>query len=451
MTIRIRLTLFFTVILSVLLGIFCLVIYYETSYYRDQEFQERLRNDALSTSAFVLNEESLNPKILQIITEKKITLLTDEHLLIFEKNGTLKYDSEGDKPNVIPKEKLMSIKEFKEFFWKEKDRDYYGTTLQDNYFVILSAIDVYGQRKQHNLLIMLASGWLVISLLNLILGNFLAGWFLSPLKKIIENIDQITGKQLNLRLPEGNQKDELEQLSMRFNRMLNRLETAFNSQKAFVSHASHELRTPLTSITGQLQVSLMVDKNEKDLRNTMQSALDDLQQLNKLTNNLLDLTSISGIHERLHFQLVNVELLLWQAHAELCHKNKEFSIEINFAETSENLPEIYAHETLLYLALLNLMENAAKFGENHHAKVNLNVLEKGISVDFKNQGNPISENDKKHIFEPFKRGLNAQNIKGHGVGLSLVKQIIELHKGSIQVESNKKKGTTFSILLPFNF
>ena len=109
---------------------------------------------------------------------------------------------------------------------------------------------------------------------------------------------------------------------------------------------------------------------------------------------------------------------------------------------------MYANEPLIYTAIVNLIDNGAKFGKDNVVEVTLDVLDSEISLTFKNSGTPISPEDQTTIFEPFKRGKNSRNIKGHGVGLSLVKQVIELHHGSLIVVSSQDEGTIFTVKLP---
>ncbi len=451
MTIRTRFTLLFTGIVSLLLAVLCGIIYLEASFHQQREFKQRLRKEAVTSATLLANRSLISPDLFKQLTKKQFTALTDEELVILDNDGKTVYESGVSLSSHIEPEHLTGIKNEGEIYWESGNREVYGTSIKlnnESRTVIMAAYDKYGISKQQNLRFILLLGWLAITLLSLLAGWHLAGRFLSPINKIIRNIDEITGSKIGLRLTEGKGTDELEQLSIRFNQMLNRLESAFNTQKAFVSHASHELRTPLTSITGQIQVSLMVDKTPEALRLSMQSVLDDMQQLNKLTNNLLDLTSIKNYEQEINYELVNVVQLLWQAQTELVNKNAAYNILMTCDETHELLPEIYANESLIYTAILNLMDNGAKFGSNNIVEVNLEISKESLEMTFKNQGNAIPSDEMTRIFEPFNRGSNSRNVIGHGVGLSLVKQITELHKGKLSLISSAETGTIFTLKLP---
>jgi signal transduction histidine kinase len=253
---------------------------------------------------------------------------------------------------------------------------------------------------------------------------------------------------LDSRLDEGNQTDELAQLAQRFNKMLDRLEKAFRLQRSFVSHASHELRTPLTAITGQIQVSLLANDNPQELKLMIQSVLEDVQQLNRLTNNLLDMTSIDSDDSQTNFKQVNIAEIAWQVRETLLKKNATHQAIIELDEISDLLPEIKGNEALLNTAFLNLMENGIKFSRSLLVKVNFKINAKDVVISFQNDGAIIPSSELTGIFESFRRGSNARNTKGHGVGLSLTQKIVNLHKGKISVISSENEGTTFTIVLP---
>lgn len=452
MTIRTRFTSLFLAIFSVLLLIFCLVIYFESEYHREQEYRTRLRNETLTAAAIFFNKESISPDLFKTLAQKQMTVLNREEVKIYDSQNRILYES-GSESYVVDTARLNQIWKLKELFWHEGDLQMYATIIpnkSENYLVLTSALDKYGLSNQRNLGYILFFGAVVMIVLALGIGWLLASSFLNPINQIIKRVDKITESSLSLRLEEGENRDEFWQLTLRFNQMLDRLERAFAMQKAFVSHASHELRTPLTSITGQIQVSLLAQDNTEELKSMILSVLEDVQQLNKLTNNLLDLTSIDGNDRGDKLVLVNLSELLMQVRSDILksYSNAQILLEIN--EIEESLPEIRAVEHLLYIAFSNLIENGLKFSNNNKVEVTLSeTLDKYI-LSFFNVGLTITEAEKEDIFEPFKRGINAHKTKGHGVGLSLTKKIIELHKGKIEFTSSETTGTIFKLLISKN-
>jgi signal transduction histidine kinase len=450
MTIRTRMTVLFLSIFSILLLIFSSIIYFEGEIYRQQEYKTRLRQEALMAATIIFNKNEISPDLLKLLDKNNVTALNQEEIIIYDIDDKVIYESGVDSPN-LKREILKKIREEKELFWQENDLEMYGIIIKNNnkeYIVLASAVDKYGLSKQRNLALTLGLSALFLVCISAIMGWIFSRKMLLPIQQMIKKIDKIRASQLNLRLDEGNKSDELEQLSIRFNQMLDRLESAFQTQRSFVSHASHELRTPLTAITGQIQVSLLANDNSADLKRMIQSVLDDVQQLNKLTNNLLDLTSIDSDDTKFKHSLVNIGEIIWQIRTDLLKKNPDYKILISLDDSAELMPEVKGNEGLLYTALINLIENGAKFSHKHTVEVKIKMKSETILITFHNEGSVIPANELNQIFEPFKRGSNSRNTKGHGVGLSLTRRIVQLHQGSIEVISSETKGTTFTLLLP---
>ena len=451
MTIRTLLTLLFSSIVSTLLIIFCVVIYLENEFNRQQEFKNRLREEALTSADILFGKEEISPDLLKLLDKNQMTVLAQEEIVVYNSKNKLVYESGTDYLTVQP-EIFDQIRKEKEVSFQQGDHEVLGLIYnngKENLVIIASALDKYGRSEQRNLGLMLIIGGFLMVGMMFIAGWIFAGKSLKPIQDIIKSIDKIGGaSQLDLRLDEGNQTDELAQLSQRFNKMLNRLEKAFKLQRAFVSHASHELRTPLTAITGQIQVSLLANDNPEELKLMIQSVLEDVQQLNRLTNNLLDMTSIDSDDSKTNFKKVNIAEIAWQVREILLKKNADYKAIIQLDEKSNSLPEVNGNEALLYTAFLNLMENGIKFSSNQLVKVNFKINSKDIVITFQNGGSVILRNELSSIFESFRRGSNARNTKGHGVGLSLTQKIISLHEGKISVQSSENEGTTFTIVLP---
>lgn len=450
MTIRVRMAVLFVGIFSGLLLIFCSVVYYETENYRQKEYKTRLSQEAITAAAIIFNKNEISPDLLKILDKNKITVLNQEEIVIYDIHNKIIYESGSDRPNLKP-EILNKIRTNQTFFWKENHIELFAmVTKHDNneYIVLTSAVDTYGLSKQKNLALTLGFTALLLICISSVSGMLFARRMLLPIQRMIKKIDKIRASELGLRLDEGSKSDELEQLSIRFNQMLDRLENAFQTQRSFVSHASHELRTPLTAITGQIQVSLLANDNPADLKLMAQSVLDDVQQLNILTNNLLDLTSIDADDTKFKYMLVNILEIIWQIRSELLKKKPDFNILISLDDSEDFLPEVKGNEGLLYTALINLIENGAKFSPNHTVEVHIKNKNATIEISFYNKGPAIPANEIKNIFEPFKRGSNSRNTKGHGVGLSLTRRIVQLHQGEISFVSTEDKGTTFTLILP---
>lgn len=450
MKIRNKLILLYIGIISLLLSFFCLVIYLQSESHRKEEFKERLKLEALAAANIYFNKKDISPEIFKLLDRNKFTALIDEEIVIYDQNDKIVYESGTDKFD-IKERQIAIIKKEKEVYWALDAYEFLGIQLKNNgksYIVVSYALDKYGFIKLKSLAYVLVLGGLSILLLSALAGWFFVKRVLDPIQKIIVKIDKIKASQLNERLEVGSHNDEFTQLTLRFNQMLDRLQRAFLAHKAFVSHASHELRTPLTSITGQIQVSLLANDSPEDLKKMINSVLEDVQHLNKLSNNLLDLTSISSGSHELSLGLVNIIDKMTRVRNEVLKKNPNSKIYIKFNEEYEDMPELQGNPPLLYTALLNLFENGVKYSPDQTVFVNVINHDDKIILEIQNDSLPLKEEDIKSIFEPFKRGTNSKNKRGHGVGLSLAKGIIEMHGGHIELKILENDGLVFKITLP---
>ena len=270
------------------------------------------------------------------------------------------------------------------------------------------------------------------------------------MSEVVKQVDKISISNLDMRVDEGNGTDEIAQLSITFNRMLERLEKSFEMQKSFVSNASHELRTPLTSITGQIEVSLLKPRTQEEYRIILESVLEDIKNLNTLSNRLLDLAKASSDISAIILSPLRIDEIFWATRAELLEQRNEYNITIQFSEPIDdaNKLTVLGNENLLRTAISNLMDNACKFSPDKSVKIIISVSENHIVARFIDNGIGIDNADLKLIFQPFFRAKNAKTISGHGLGLSMTDKIIQIHHGSTLIESCLHKGTVVTISLP---
>lgn len=452
MSLRTRLTLLFTAIVSILLALFCGLLYRLAEQYRERQFQERLQAEATTAGHLLLGQEPMGPNLYKLLDKNQLTVLPDEEIIIYNVQNQLVYESGTDYLS-LASETLRRIRQERRVTWREADRDIVGilfTDHQKSFVIVASAVDTFGVRTITNLGKLLGIGWCVMIGMLLLAGRFFAGRTLQPISQINRQIDAITASNLSLRLPEGPYGDELTQLAQRFNRMLNRLEEAFRLQRSFVSSASHELRTPLTAITGQLEVSLLADDEPEELRATLRSVLDDVRGLNRMTNGLLALASASMDASAVPMSPVQLDALLTQIQLEFQRIQPNYTIHltIDSPTTHPDTWQLTGSETLLRTAFFNLLDNGGKFSPDHTVSVHLTTQGTVMQLTVHNAGSVIDPDQLVTIFSPFQRGRNASGHPGHGIGLALTERIIRLHQGQIQVDSSAKAGTTFTVILP---
>jgi signal transduction histidine kinase len=274
---------------------------------------------------------------------------------------------------------------------------------------------------------------------------------MSPITGLRQKAERISATDLHIRIEEGKRTDELSQLARAFNGMLDRIESAFKSQKQFVAHASHELRTPLTTIAGRLDVALMHSRSEEEYKTVMAEALDSTRQLNRLLTNLLLLSQT----ESELLKPLRIDDVLFSALRDIKKRyaSRKIEIQIRITPDKENLLSIMGNDGLLKLAVLNVLENALKFSDAESlVTVYLEAYKKKwIILSIIDKGIGISPEDLPMIYQPFFRSNPSPEIPGNGIGLTLVKSIMDRHGGEVIIESIQGKGTTVRLSFPIQY
>jgi signal transduction histidine kinase len=273
---------------------------------------------------------------------------------------------------------------------------------------------------------------------------------LAPISEVIQQVKTIYPQNVNQRLTIQNPKDEIGQLTATFNELLERLGEVFRLQNLFVSNVSHEMKNPLMKIGSQIDVALLKSRQPEEYLSILQSVRQDIREMGQLSNTLLELAKVSDLNHKLMYDEVRLDEIIWEAGDLLLQAENSYQVQVDFADELEEDSQLVVkgNAQLLKTAFVNLMENGCKFSENHSVKVSLHFLKDFIEVQFTNQGK-MAKPDMDLIFEPFYRSQNTANIKGYGVGLSLVNRIVKLHGGNIEVQSNDNQ-TVFQISLPYS-
>ena len=454
MNIRNRITLRFILIVAVIIFFSSLLIYIFSEDYREEEFYNRLRNKANNTAKLLIEVEEVDVNTLRKIEKDNPVSLENEKIIIFDYRNEILFSTDEKRVIKIDSSLLSQIRLEDEVQFRQGDYEVLGFLFKgpyDRFAVVAAATDIYGFNKLRNLRTVLVLVFIISIAAVSVSGWFFASKALQPISKVVRQVDEISISSLNLRVDEGNGQDEIAQLSQTFNRMLGRLETSFKVQKDFIANASHELRTPLTSITGQLEVTLLNTRSNDEYETVVISVLEDIKSLNHLSNRLLMLaqTSSEGIQRKM--TLLRIDELIWQVRDELVRHNDAFVIRINFDDELDDDSKltIEGDEQLIKAALSNVIENGCKYSADHSVDVLITSSRLGLTLSFTDKGIGIPPEDLPNIFDPFHRGKNTKNIKGHGIGLSMVKRIVTLHRGTVQLTSRLNVGTTVVVNLPY--
>jgi len=453
MQIRTRLTLQFLLIGGVIMLVASVAIYLFSSGFRRDDFYNRLENKAISTARLLIEVDEIDADLLKKIEADNPVKLAEERIIILNyKNDTL-YTSDEKGEIIIENSLTNSIRLQGEVKYKQDPYEVLGflyTERYDRFVVIAAATDITGILQLKNLRWILLFVCLTSFLIFSAAGWMFAGRALQPISGVVEQVEDISISSLDLRLDEGNGTDEIARLSRTFNKMLERLEVAFKLQKDFISHASHELRTPLTSINGQLEVLLMKERPNEEYKSAVASVLEDIRNLTDLSNRLLLLAHTASEKQNSgHILKIRCDEILWQVKEELHKYNKEFKINISIGSSVSDSDQmvIKGDEYLIRTAFANLLENACKYSADHSVDVNVEYETECLLISFTDTGIGIPEEDLDQIFEPFHRGSNV-NVPGHGIGLSLVSQILKNHNARIEITSSPGHGTTVQLRFP---
>lgn len=456
MNILAKLTLRFSIIVASILVLFSLAIYIVSAEYRKEEFFDRLERRAVTTARLLVTVEEVSTDLLQIIDKNSVPGLPNEKILVYDENDSLVYNSSGGPAEPISSTQLAKIRKAGKIRFTTSDSEQFGLLYRqgkEEFVVLASAYDRYGQRKLINLKTILLSGLLIGLVIIVMAGRLFAAQALAPLAKINDQVSKITAGSLDKRIDEGNKKDEIARLAINFNQMLERLETAFEMQQSFVSNASHELRTPLAIMRSQIQVTLEKDRSPEDYRHVLYSLLDDTNAFAELTTGLLTLAQSGMDRQRILFAPLRIDEIFFQAQEELAKRKQNYHFQFDYDLLPENENEliIIGNEQLLHAAFANLMDNACKFSKDNTVYISLLARNKQLEIRFRDNGIGIPKEELKKIFSPFYRAANAQNIaKGHGIGLSLCQKIVRLHGGTIEVNSTVGKGSLFILQFPIS-
>ncbi len=278
-------------------------------------------------------------------------------------------------------------------------------------------------------------------ILAIILAWVASGRILKPLQSLTKVANEIGEFDLNQRLAlQGS--GEIHDLISTFNKMLNRLENAFESQRHFLNDVGHELRTPITIIQGHLE---LMGHDPKEQREIIALVLDEIERMNRLVNDLV-LLAKSERPDFLQKEVIDVAALT----QEIYHKAMGLGSRQWLLENKAKSKIIGDHQRMTQ-ALMNLAQNAVQHTkENGTIIIGSNQDKNNIKVWIKDNGNGIKDEDKEYIFERFFQGSSEDKGEGSGLGLSISKAIIEAHQGSIKYVSKVGKGSKFTIFLPIH-
>lgn len=461
MSIRLRLAAQFGAILVITLVLFALAIYFVTQQARREEFTQSLFKRALVVGHAYADgqaraDSNHQASYRQYLRQLYRTLPAEEGR-VYNSAGQLVF-REGQRPpaTALPAAWLAEVRRQGRAVL-EPEANYHetvGLLYHDERLgplvVVAASVDEDGRRQLHALRQVLALGLLAAGLVMSVGAWLLAGQALRPLRRMVSEVDGITATDLSHRLTQAKGRaDELGHLAQRFNRLLDRLESAFVGQRTFVRDASHELRTPLTALIGELEVALLpAERPPADYRRTLQSTLDAARQLSSLTNGLLQIARASGDASQVPMASVRVDELLLQAHEQILRRYPTCRVDLELGD--DTVPDVRGNEALLLAAILNVLDNACKYSAGATVPVLATLLPAAghLRLLVQDHGPGLNPADLEQVFVPFFRAAAVRGLPGHGIGLPLTAQIMALHGGVVRVASEPGQGTQVRLEWP---
>ncbi len=445
-------SLLFTATCGLLLLLFALVIYFAAANDREATFFDYIKTEAV-TKAELLLSGNIDPEILQTIYRQNREHLSEVEIAIYDPDFNLLYHDAIDIDIVQETEEMIDeILELGSIEFRQNGWQVIGVHYRHNeqdYVVTGAGFDRMGYEK----LTLLRNTLIKASVLGLILVYFLGLVFsrevLSPLRNIANSVSEITATNLNLRLRPRDSGDELTDLTLHFNEMLDRLEQSFQSQREFVHNISHEIKTPLTAIITEIELALFEAEEGDSRKETLEVILKDARKMDRIVQNLLNMAKSHYDPSQLSKKEIRVDEVLMDARTEALRGRESAEISLH---VDEDIPDdtaliVNGNAYLLQVAFINLMDNAVKFSTDKKCAVSLGAEGESIKIIFADRGPGITPEDSSRIFEPFYRTGASANLEGSGIGLSIVKKIIELHGGSISLISGEQKGSSFTVSL----
>ena len=370
---------------------------------------------------------------LMCITTLCIAIICGCLTMFVYKNGVYYMDSlqkavdaQGDDSGGGSEEIYITIPEDK---WDEFSNDF--------------SVQVYNNKEDYKRNSLIVSA--LLALLGGVATYFISGHALKPIREFSDKIEEVQAQNLADSRIEASKIKELNQLSVSYNKMLERLSDAFEIQRQFTANAAHELRTPLSLMQVQLDLyhSTQHPGSDADTVQMIKMLTEQNDRLGKMVKTLLDMSELQtvGRDEKIILNdlvdevLEDLEPLAQEKNIKLIGKYKNITM--------------IGSDILIYRLVYNLVENAIKYNHSDgQVTVNAYKNQKHIYLSVEDTGSGIPKELRERVFEPFFRvdKSRSRELGGVGLGLALVHEIVRVHDGSISIKSNPAGGTIFEVI-----
>jgi heavy metal sensor kinase len=480
-SLRFKLTLWYVLILGILLISFSSILYFtlSKSLYRDVD-------NKLSSFAEVIASESSSPlskfgfgNIDQALETSLNLKPIGKFIQVLDESGKIGRKSDNLKNVQLPISLNALKNAYKGLTTFETNRSIGNTPLRiitfpvvENSHVtkivqIASSLEEVEEALNKLFLILVITVPLALMVASLG-GQFLAHKALKPVDNINQTARMITSQNLNQRINPPKVKDEISRLIETFNEMISRLDQSFRQMKQFSSDASHELKTPLTILKGEVEVMLRKERTLPEYQQTLKSNLEEINRMSQIVEDLLLLSKADSGEIKLNKEEIDLTKILNEVVAQMDVLTKSKGLHLSSSNHHQGML-FFGDALRIRELLINLIENGIKYteeggsihitlqkecassGRNQSGWIE-GEMEEFVKIRVSDTGIGIAKEDQERIFNRFFRVDKARSREqgGSGLGLSICKWIVEAHQGEIKVESELGKGSSFIVRLPLS-
>jgi signal transduction histidine kinase len=445
MKLRNKLAFSYTVAFIALLGITFISIYCFSKKNRLNEFHQRFKDRSLISFRLIIEMRNVDDDILDKLDKSFVNNLRQNTFLL-DSSSNLIYASTGNKKPYYADEIIGKLRHGSDEIFLpldtcevlatkfiEKGKTYYG---------LAKAEDKVGKETMRFLALLLLASFFISVVVIILLSYYLSGLITSPITKLAKEIENISPGKLSVRVSENKRKDEVNYLSVMFNELLDKVESAFKFQHQFIQHLSHELKTPLAVMMADAEAALVIDTPD-NYKDCLQFQKDGLVELSNIMNTMLDISKKEN--HLIGSDSIRVDELLFDCVDEVSLQNSQaiFDLKIDQSiEKSERLT-INGNSRMLKMAFCNLLKNAVNYSATQKVSIEIMPLNCHVQVSITNDGSTISMSETEYLFKQIFRGANAKT-KGFGIGLILTNRIVVLHNGMIKYMVTKEGLNCFS-------
>jgi signal transduction histidine kinase len=445
MKIQVRQSLYSSIAFGVIFIIISSFIYIFYSENAQNSIYKNLEKTAYIAAFFHLEEDELNAKEFEKVREQFDEIVSGTAYQVYDTQDSIVW---GNRDEEIPLPVLSKIHKEKHLHFSTEANFCYGIFYEDNQgdFIIIAKEPKDTLNEQLISLLWALLSALIFGLVAVVLlSRWLAHIAYKPFSDVIKQVRNIPANNPTKQIASPNTKDELQELTDTFNRLLEQISETFIIQKNFVSYVSHEFKTPLASMLGNLEVFSLKDRSPEEYEELSQKLISQVRQLEGILNTLIivsDLRKDTSLDNQFR-----IDELIWEIIEKVSfnYANNKVDVQIDILPEDENLLVVYKDRTQLLMALFNIIENAVKYSRGEPITIKLYKSADSLCLFVKDKGIGISPEDIKYISKPFYRAGNANPIQGSGIGLSIALRILEKNDIEYEIQSQEGIGTTIAL------